>query len=122
VHCCIKLAFSEKGSEASSSLSTNKKDIIMKNSHILSGAIGTLLVLGLASGNANAAEKKMGMEKCFGIAKAGMNDCSSNKSAHSCAGQATKSNDPMDFIAVPKGTCDKIAGGTMGGDMMKKGM
>jgi uncharacterized membrane protein len=123
VHCCIKLAFSEKGSEASSSLSTNKKDIIMKNSHILSGAIGTLLVLGLASGNANAAEKKMGMEKCFGIAKAGMNDCSSNKSAHSCAGQATKSNDPMDFVAVPKGTCDKIAGGSMsGGDMMKKGM
>lgn len=84
----------------------------MKNHHILSAAIGSLLVLGLASGNANAADKK-DMEQCFGIAKAGKNDCSSNKSAHSCAGQATKNNDPMDFVAVPKGTCGKIAGGTL---------
>ena len=98
----------------------------MNNRHILSTAIGSLLVLGLAGGNANAADKKMEMEKCFGIAKAGMNDCSSNKAAHACAGQATISNDPMDFVAVPKGTCNKIAGGMaeggMGGSMMKKDM
>jgi uncharacterized membrane protein len=85
----------------------------MNSKHILSAAIGSLLVMGLVSGNANAADKKVDMEKCFGVAKAGMNDCSSNKSAHSCAGQATKNNDPMDFVAVPKGTCDKIAGGTL---------
>jgi uncharacterized membrane protein len=84
----------------------------MKNNQILSVAIGSLLALGLV-GNASAADKKMDMEKCFGVAKAGMNDCSSNKSAHSCAGQATKNNDPMDFVAVPKGTCDKIAGGML---------
>lgn len=84
----------------------------MKNSHILSAAIGSLLVLGQVSGNANAADKK-DMEKCFGIAKAGMNDCSSSKSAHSCAGQATKNNDAEDFVAVPKGTCNKIAGGML---------
>jgi len=97
----------------------------MNNNHLLSAAIGSLLVLGLTSGNAMAADKKMDSEKCFGIAKAGKNDCSSNKSAHACAGQATKNNDPMDFVAVPKGTCDKIAGGmTMSGDsgMMKKAM
>jgi len=90
---------------------------------LLSIAIGGLLALGLA-GNASAADKKVEMEKCFGIAKTGMNDCSSNKSAHSCAGQATKDNDPMDFVAVPKGTCDKIAGGMMmdSGSMMKKAM
>jgi|GEM_PF-171173 len=110
--------------EAGSPLSTNKKGITMKNSHILSAAMGSLLVLGLTSGNANAADKKMDMEKCFGIAKAGMNDCSSNKSAHSCAGQATKDRDANDFVAVPKGTCDKIAGGSMmgGSGMMKKDM
>ena len=84
----------------------------MRNSHILSAAIGSLLVLGLVSGNANAADKK-DMEKCFGIAKAGMNDCASSKSAHSCAGQATKNNDPQDFVAVPKGTCAKIANGSL---------
>lgn len=96
----------------------------MKNSQILSTAIGGLLALGLASGNAMAADKKMEMEKCFGVAKAGKNDCSSNKSAHSCAGQATKNSDPQDFVAVPKGTCDKIAVAAMpeSGGMMKKGM
>jgi len=90
-----------------------------KTQGILSAAIGSLLVMGLA-GNAMAAD--MNMEKCFGIAKAGKNDCSSNKSAHSCAGQATKNADPMDFVAVPKGTCDKIANGSTapaGGMMMK---
>jgi uncharacterized membrane protein len=84
----------------------------MYKRQIVSVAIGSLLALGLV-GNASAADKKMDMEQCFGIAKAGKNDCSSNKSAHSCAGQGTKNNDPMDFIAVPKGTCDKIAGGTL---------
>jgi uncharacterized membrane protein len=84
----------------------------MEKHHILSAAIGSLLVLGLASGNAQAADAK-NMEKCFGIAKAGKNDCSSNKSAHSCAGQAVRDNDPLDFVAVPKGTCDKIAMGSL---------
>ncbi len=91
----------------------------MKTNHMLSAAIGTLLVLGMAS--ANAADKNMGMEKCFGVAKAGKNDCSSNKSAHACAGQAVKNSDPMDFVAVPKGTCDKLAGGMLM-DSMKKSM
>ncbi len=93
----------------------------MSNTHnILSAAIGSLLVMGLVSGNAMAADVKT--EKCFGIAKAGKNDCASNKSAHSCAGQATHDNDPRDFVAVPKGTCDKIANGSTmpGGAMMKK--
>lgn len=84
----------------------------MEKSKMLSIAIGSLLALGLV-GNASAADKKMEMEQCFGVAKAGKNDCSSNKSAHSCAGQATRNNDPEDFVAVPKGTCDKIAGGTL---------
>ncbi|MDE2260454.1 MAG: DUF2282 domain-containing protein [Betaproteobacteria bacterium] len=85
----------------------------MDNRRIITAAIGSLLMLGLVSGNAMADDKKMDMEKCFGVAKAGKNDCSSNKSAHSCAGQSTKNNDPMDFVAVPKGTCEKIAGGTL---------
>lgn len=83
----------------------------MKHSRLLSAALGSVIALGLASGDAVAADKKVEMEKCFGVAKAGKNDCASNKSAHACAGQATKDRDPMDFVAVPKGTCDKLAGG-----------
>lgn len=93
----------------------------MEKHQILSVAIGGLLALGLA-GNASAAEKKAEMEKCYGIAKAGMNDCGSKKAGHSCAGQASKNGDSYDFVAVLKGTCNKIAGGSMseGGDMMMK--
>ncbi|CAH1385347.1 BufA1 family periplasmic bufferin-type metallophore [Candidatus Nitrotoga sp. M5] len=80
----------------------------MNNRQILSAAIGSLLALGVVS-NASAAGKNM--EQCYGIAKEGHNDCSSKKSSHSCAGQATKDRDAEDFVAVPKGTCAKIAGG-----------
>lgn len=96
----------------------------MEKQQLLSAAIGGLLALGLA-GNANAADKKVEMEKCYGVAKAGMNDCGSKKAGHSCAGQASKNGDANDFVALPKGTCNKIAGGMLaeGGDMMmKKGM
>lgn len=85
----------------------------MKSRQMLASAIGSLLVLGITSGNVIAESKRAGMEKCFGVAKAGKNDCGSKKSAHSCAGQGTKDSDPNDFVAVPKGTCTKIVGGEL---------
>lgn len=84
----------------------------MEKRQMLSVAIGGLLALGMV-GNSYAADKKMDMEKCYGVAKAGMNDCGSKKAGHSCAGQATKDGDPYDFVALPKGTCAKIANGSV---------
>ena len=52
-------------------------------------------------------------EKCYGIAKAGANDCASATGAHSCAGTATKDGDKGDWKYVDKGTCDKMGGSTM---------
>jgi uncharacterized membrane protein len=49
-------------------------------------------------------------EKCFGVAKAGKNDCAAG--AHSCAGQATKDGDKSSFIALPSGVCARLAGGS----------
>ena len=84
----------------------------MKTTHdIISTAIGGLLIMGLASANAVAAEMKM--EKCFGIAKAGKNDCASKAAGHSCAGQASSSSNRNDFVAVPAGTCNKIVNGSI---------
>ncbi|HUX24244.1 MAG TPA: DUF2282 domain-containing protein [Burkholderiales bacterium] len=93
--------------------STFEEMTMSVRNNLIQSAVASMLAFGIvaASGSAMAADKNM--EKCFGIAKAGKNDCSSNKSAHACAGQATKNNDPMDFVAVPKGTCDKIAGGSL---------
>lgn len=78
-----------------------------------------LMALGMAaaSGTLSAGEEKMEMEKCSGIVKAGMNDCGAN--GHACAGQAKVDNDPNEWIKVPKGTCEKITGGTVVED--KKG-
>jgi len=73
---------------------------------IIASAIAGLFTLGL-SGQAFAA--KVSMEKCAGIAKAGKNDCGTATS--SCAGTAKKDNEANAWIYVPKGTCEKIAGG-----------
>jgi uncharacterized membrane protein len=47
-------------------------------------------------------------EKCFGVAKAGQNDCGT--STHGCAGLATTDKDPAEWKMVPKGTCEKAGG------------
>ena len=51
-------------------------------------------------------------EKCYGVAKAGQNDCASSDGAHSCAGQAATDNLPTEWAYVAKGTCEQ-AGGTL---------
>ena len=69
-------------------------------------------VAGLSSlGVADAMGAKEGMEPCFGIARAGMNDCAAN--GHSCAGKAAADGDKREWILVPKGTCEKIVGGSL---------
>ncbi|MFT4065921.1 DUF2282 domain-containing protein [Paraburkholderia sp.] len=53
------------------------------------------------------AEKKV---PCYGIAKAGQNDCASKTGVHGCAGEAKIDNDKGDFKNVPEGTCKKMGG------------
>ncbi|GAA3727523.1 BufA1 family periplasmic bufferin-type metallophore [Sphingorhabdus rigui] len=62
---------------------------------------------------AAAASDKASKEKCFGVAKAGANDCASADGSHSCAGQAKADNNPYDWKYVAKGTCEKVGGKTM---------
>lgn len=75
-------------------------------------AASTLLVAGLLAGTA-AAQAEDAKEKCFGVAKAGQNDCGSKTSKHSCAGQSKVDNDPNDFKLVPAGSCVKMGGKAM---------
>ncbi len=49
-------------------------------------------------------------EKCYGIAKAGKNDCAAADGSHSCAGYAKKDADGREWVLFPKGTCDRIVG------------
>jgi uncharacterized membrane protein len=76
---------------------------------IVHSTLAGLLALGMNSAVV-AAEKPQG-EKCYGIAKAGKNDCQTASSA--CAGTAKQDSDPSAFVFVPTGTCEKIAGGNL---------
>jgi uncharacterized membrane protein len=70
----------------------------------IAAAVGSLLALG--TGPASAADPAK--EKCYGVAKAGKNDCAAN--SHSCAGQSKVDNDPSEWKYVPKGECEKAGG------------
>jgi uncharacterized membrane protein len=50
-------------------------------------------------------------ERCYGIAKAGKNDCATSSSG--CSGSAKQDNLKDAWIYVPKGTCQKVAGGML---------
>lgn len=80
----------------------------MNNSTKLLAAAG-VLALGLAA-NIETAEAG-GKEKCYGVVKAGKNDCGSKTNGHSCAGQAKVDGDPNEWVYVPEGLCAKLANG-----------
>ena len=81
----------------------------MKHQAAIQAAIAGLLALGVAgSAGAGPVAQDAGKDKCYGIAKAGQNDCAAGK--HSCAGQSKADNDPMDWKYVAKGTCEKVGG------------
>ena len=72
---------------------------------IVTSALASVLALGLA-GQAAAQEN----EKCYGIAKAGQNDCGNLSGSHSCAGQAKADSDAGEWKYVAKGTCKAMKG------------
>lgn len=75
---------------------------------VVASAVAMAISLAAFSAPAAAAGEK---EKCYGVAKAGKNDCQTATS--SCAGTAKTDRQVDAFIALPKGTCDKIAGGSL---------
>ena len=77
----------------------------------LRAALTSALALGAATAvHAGPVAADPSKDKCFGVAKAGANDCASATGSHSCAGTATKDNDKGDWKYVEKGTCEKLGG------------
>ena len=78
-------------------------------SSAIQAAVAGLLAMGIDSAaRAHDAPAPAGMEECYGIAKAGQNDCGTSK--HACATLARIDNDPEEWKMVPKGTCEKLGG------------
>jgi uncharacterized membrane protein len=78
---------------------------------ILRAAVAGLVALGVSAASQQALAAKGDNEKCAGIVKAGKNDCGTSKNA--CSGQVKVDNNPEAWIYVPKGLCEKIAGGRL---------
>ena len=75
---------------------------------LLGVAAAGVIAAGIAM--SDATEAKEGTEKCFGIAKAGENDCASADGSHGCAGHAAKDNDPNEWKYVDEGSCADMGG------------
>jgi uncharacterized membrane protein len=58
-----------------------------------------------------AAAPSFKAEKCYGIAKAGKNDCASTGN-NSCGGTSKANGDSKAWIYVPEGYCERIVGGS----------
>ncbi len=78
----------------------------MNQRAIVAAAAATLLSTLFVATPAMAQSK----EKCYGIAKAGQNDCANLSGSHSCAGQSKLDNDKGEWKYVAKGTCKQMMG------------
>jgi uncharacterized membrane protein len=78
----------------------------MTNKILVASALAAVVSMS-AIGSSQAADN----EKCYGVAKAGKNDCQT--ATHSCAGTSTTDADGASWIYLPAGTCEKVAGGSL---------
>ena len=80
----------------------------MKNALLLASAVAAALSGSVLAAAPASAED---MEKCFGVAAAGGNDCQT--ASNSCAGQVSEAGRGDAWISVPVGTCERINGGSL---------
>jgi uncharacterized membrane protein len=78
----------------------------MKTMTALTLASAVAAALTIAATSPSLAQDKK--EKCYGVSKAGQNDCQTANS--SCAGTAKKDAQKDAWIYVPAGLCGKIVG------------
>ncbi|HKX44001.1 MAG TPA: DUF2282 domain-containing protein [Burkholderiaceae bacterium] len=81
----------------------------MNHNLVASAALASVLAMGLLS-TAQAQDAAKDKEKCYGVAKAGANDCANLSGSHSCAGQNKNAMAVDEWNYVAKGTCAKMGG------------
>ena len=84
----------------------------MNHRLVASTALASVLAMGVLNA-AQAQDSAKDKEKCYGVAKAGSNDCANLSGSHSCAGQNKTAMAPDEWNYVAKGTCAKMGGKTL---------
>jgi uncharacterized membrane protein len=84
----------------------------MKNKTIISGAVAAAVAGACAFGLAMNADNHMEEKKvkCYGVSKAGENDCASKMRGHSCAGQSKIDFDKYEWAFKTKKECEEQKG------------
>ncbi len=75
------------------------------NATMLAAAVAAVASTAALAPVAEAATK----EKCYGVSKAGQNDCASSVAGSTCAGTSTVNYDKKAWKYVKKGTCTTIS-------------
>ena len=83
----------------------------MKQQSTIQAAIAGLLALGIATAvSAQPVPSRRRKEKCYGVAKAGQNDCASRQARVRRSRHRRQRSALWKYVA--KGTCEKIGGKT----------
>lgn len=77
---------------------------------LFTSVIGGLVALAVQAQAADLVQCAA-QERCYGVSKAGNNDCATASSA--CNGSAKQDSQKDAWVYVPKGTCLKLAGGSL---------
>ena len=79
---------------------------------LASALVGSMAMSAVAVAQTGPAPKpEYKFEKCYGVVKAGKNDCQT--ATHSCAGSSKQDAAHNSWVYVPTGTCDKLVGGSL---------
>ncbi len=80
---------------------------------LIAGAFATTMGIAATSAEAGEHATKADKEKCYGVVEAGKNDCGNAAGTHSCAGMAATDADGGEWLSLPKGICERLAGGSL---------
>lgn len=84
----------------------------MKKSELaIRTAVASLVSIGIAASSQSAFAAKGDQEKCYGVVKAGKNDCAA--AGNACAGQVKTDGARDAWVYLPKGSCEKIVGASL---------
>jgi uncharacterized membrane protein len=92
---------------------SRRRPSMRKSTVFVASALAAALSMPYAVGaqNGPAPTPKFEAEKCYAVAKAGKNDCQTSNS--SCAGTSRRDGQKDAWLYVPKGTCEKLVGGSL---------
>ena len=83
----------------------------IKSSALIASAVAAAFAIPATALGGPAPKPAYDAEKCFGIAKAGKNDCQTANSA--CATTSKRNGQADAWVYVPVGACAKVVGGSL---------